>query len=157
MSYFRPQNARKIAPRSVCSLPNSTQKVSRKGGRVRWISAKLFRKHGKQEEVKRTEPFRSLLFKHVWQPPIKQFRMPGFLGHVRWAPKGDALQYLQTKDGATNLWEQRLEGGRPRQLTHFSVGQIFDFDWSHDQKRLLFTRGQVTRDVVLIENFRTSH
>ncbi len=34
MSYFRPQNARKIAPRSVCSLPNSTQKVSQKGGRV---------------------------------------------------------------------------------------------------------------------------
>ena len=36
MSYFRPQNARKIAPRSVCSLPNSTQKVSRKGGRVNY-------------------------------------------------------------------------------------------------------------------------
>jgi hypothetical protein len=34
VSYFRPQNARKIAPRSVCSLPNSTQKVSQKGGRV---------------------------------------------------------------------------------------------------------------------------
>jgi hypothetical protein len=34
VSYFRPQYARKIAPRSVCSLPNSTQKVSRKGGRV---------------------------------------------------------------------------------------------------------------------------
>jgi DNA-binding winged helix-turn-helix (wHTH) protein/Tol biopolymer transport system component len=90
-------------------------------------------------------------------PPIKQFRMPGFLGHVRWAPKGDALQYLQTQDGATNLWEQRLEGGGPRQLTHFSVGQIFDFDWSHDQKQLLMTRGQVTRDVVLIEQFQSSH
>jgi hypothetical protein len=35
VSYFRPQNARKIAPRSVCSLPNSTQKVSQKGGRVK--------------------------------------------------------------------------------------------------------------------------
>jgi hypothetical protein len=34
VSYFRPQSARKIAPRSVRSLPNSTQKVSRKGGRV---------------------------------------------------------------------------------------------------------------------------
>ena len=89
-------------------------------------------------------------------PPIKQFKMPGFLGHVRWAPKGDALQYLQTQDGATNLWEQRLEGGGPRQLTHFSVGQIFDFDWSHDQKQLLMTRGQVTRDVVLIEHFQSS-
>jgi hypothetical protein len=34
VSYFSPQNARKIAPRSVCSFPNSTQKVSRKRGRV---------------------------------------------------------------------------------------------------------------------------
>ena len=52
-------------------------------------------------------------------PPIKEFRMPGFLGHVRWAPKGDALQYLQTQDGATNLWEQPLEGGEPRQTDSF--------------------------------------
>jgi hypothetical protein len=34
VSYFRPENAREIAPRSVCRLPNSTQKVSQKGGRV---------------------------------------------------------------------------------------------------------------------------
>jgi DNA-binding winged helix-turn-helix (wHTH) protein/Tol biopolymer transport system component len=89
--------------------------------------------------------------------PIKQFQVPGFLGHVRWSPKGNALQYLQTREGATNLWEQRLEGGEPKQLTHFSVGQIFDFDWSHDGKRLLLTRGQMTRDVVLIENLEISH
>jgi hypothetical protein len=34
VSYFRLENAREIAPRSVCSLPNSTRKVSRKRGRV---------------------------------------------------------------------------------------------------------------------------
>ena len=34
MSYSRPQNVREIAPRSVSSLPNSTQKLSRKRGRV---------------------------------------------------------------------------------------------------------------------------
>jgi hypothetical protein len=34
VSYFRPQNVRKIATRSVSSLPNSTQNVSRKRGRV---------------------------------------------------------------------------------------------------------------------------
>ena len=35
MSYFRPQNVRKIATRSVSGLPNSTQNVSRKRGRVK--------------------------------------------------------------------------------------------------------------------------
>ena len=34
MSYFRPQKIRKTGPRSICSLPDSTQKLSRKGGRV---------------------------------------------------------------------------------------------------------------------------
>ena len=40
MSYFRPQNARKIAPRSVCSPQNSTQKVSRKGG---WVTGEALK------------------------------------------------------------------------------------------------------------------
>jgi len=34
VSYFRPQKIRKTGPRSICSLPDSTQKLSRKGGRV---------------------------------------------------------------------------------------------------------------------------
>jgi hypothetical protein len=89
-------------------------------------------------------------------PPIKQFQVPGSLGRIRWSPKGDALQYLKTQGGATNLWEQRLEGGTPMQLTHFRVGQMFDFDWSYDHKTLFMTRGQVTRDVVLIEDFQSS-
>ena len=89
-------------------------------------------------------------------PPIKQFQVPGSLGRIRWSPKGDALQYLNTQGGATNLWEQRLEGGTPMQLTHFRVGQMFDFDWSYDHKTLFMTRGQVTRDVVLIEDFQSS-
>jgi hypothetical protein len=34
VSYFRPQKIRKTGPRSIRSLPDSTQKLSRKGGRV---------------------------------------------------------------------------------------------------------------------------
>jgi hypothetical protein len=41
VSYFRPENAREIAPRSACSLPNSTQKVSRKRGRVKTASVPI--------------------------------------------------------------------------------------------------------------------
>jgi hypothetical protein len=35
VSYFRPQKARKTGPRSISGLPDSTQKLSRKGGRVK--------------------------------------------------------------------------------------------------------------------------
>ena len=34
MSYVRRQKARKTSPRSISSLPDSTQKLSRKEGRV---------------------------------------------------------------------------------------------------------------------------
>jgi len=41
VSYFRPQKARKTAPRSTSSLPDSTQKVSRKRGRVKMARVSL--------------------------------------------------------------------------------------------------------------------
>ena len=84
--------------------------------------------------------------------PIKTFKVPGALGRLRWSPDGNTLQYLLALGGATNLWEQPLNGGSAQQLTSFKTGQIFDFSWSRDRKRLLLTRGQTTRDVVLIEN-----
>jgi len=35
VSYFRSQKARKTGPRSITRLPNSTQKMSQEGGRVK--------------------------------------------------------------------------------------------------------------------------
>ena len=87
-------------------------------------------------------------------PSIKTLKVPGGISRLRWSPAGTGLQYLVTQNGATNLWEQPLAGGKPRQLTKFTSGRIFDFDWSSDRRRLLLTRGDVTSDVVLFNNFR---
>jgi len=38
VSYFRPQKSRKIGPRSIYSLPHSTQTLSQKPGRVNLVS-----------------------------------------------------------------------------------------------------------------------
>jgi hypothetical protein len=84
--------------------------------------------------------------------PVRTFTLPGFIGRLRYSPDGKALQYLITRNGATNLWEQPLDGSKATQLTSFNSGQIFDFSWSLDHRRLLLTRGQSTRDVVLIAN-----
>jgi hypothetical protein len=83
-------------------------------------------------------------------PAQKLFKVPGFVGSLRWSPEGTALQYLLTRNDATNLWEQPLRGGEPKQMTRFKAGRIFDFTWTHDGKHLLLARGQSTRDVVLI-------
>jgi DNA-binding winged helix-turn-helix (wHTH) protein/Tol biopolymer transport system component len=83
---------------------------------------------------------------------IKIFEVPGGTTRVRWSTTGASLQFLVTRNGATNLWEQPLAGGKPKQLTNFTSGRIFDFHWSSDHRRLLLSRGDVTSDVVLLSN-----
>ena len=86
--------------------------------------------------------------------PVHQFDWPALAGDPRWAPKGDALQYVLTKSGVSNVWEQKLTGGPPKQITSFQSGRIFAFDWSHDGKQLALTRGSNSSDVIMISNFR---
>jgi hypothetical protein len=54
------------------------------------------------------------------------------------------------QNGASNIWELPLAGGGPKQLTRFTTGMIFDFNWSSDGTRLLLTRGNVSSDAVLL-------
>jgi len=81
------------------------------------------------------------------------FGAPWDAAELRWSPDGKGVQYLKTKSGATNVWEQRLTGGEPRPITDFSSGHIFSFSWTRDGKQLLLARGEWTSDVVLISNF----
>ena len=85
---------------------------------------------------------------------LRTLDVPGGTNRVRWSSNGSRLQYLLTQDWATNVWEQALVGGKPRQLTKFTSGRIFDFSWSSDNRRLFLTRGDVTSDVVLLNNLR---
>jgi serine/threonine protein kinase len=84
--------------------------------------------------------------------PLHVFGWPfGALG-LRWSPKQKGVQYLLTKNGATNVWEQPLAGGELRQITNFTSGRIFSFSWTRDGKQLLLAKGESTSDVVLISN-----
>ena len=91
------------------------------------------------------------------ETPPKVLDAPGHVyGEVSlsWSGDGQALQYLLTQNGVTNLWQQPIAGGKPKQLTKFSSGEIFRFNWSSDRKRLLLSRGTTTSDVVLLTNLR---
>jgi TolB protein len=69
---------------------------------------------------------------------------------VRWSPDGRALDYVDTRDGHSNLWRQPLNGGRPRQLTHFlSAEQVQDFAWSRNGDKLAYIQGRAESDVIL--------
>ena len=87
--------------------------------------------------------------------PVKVFPLPAtatILG-PRWTPDGRALSFIKNVGGVGNIWEQPVEGGPPKQVTHFSSERIFRFDWFRDG-RLAISRGADQTDAVLIKNFR---
>jgi serine/threonine protein kinase len=63
-------------------------------------------------------------------------------------------QQLLTKNGVSNIWQQPLTGGPPKQITNFKSELIFDFQWSPDGSQLALTRGSLTSDVITMGNFR---
>jgi serine/threonine protein kinase len=85
--------------------------------------------------------------------PMHEFLIEG-VGGMRFTPAGDAIDFVLTDNGVGNLWQQRLDGTPPRQLTHFPSLSITSGDWTADGKTMLMTRGDAIRDVVLIKNFR---
>jgi DNA-binding winged helix-turn-helix (wHTH) protein/Tol biopolymer transport system component len=86
--------------------------------------------------------------------PLQTFKVPSDISDLRWSPDGQRLQYLLTRNGATNIWEQSIVRGEPKQFTTFTSGRIFDFDWSADGKQLLLARGDISSDVVLLSHLR---
>ena len=75
-------------------------------------------------------------------------------GNYEWSPDGRAITYADGEGGVENIWSQPLDGGEPRQLTHFEKDWIGWHAWAPDGKRLVVSRGQADTDVVLIRNFR---
>ena len=87
-------------------------------------------------------------------PRVHEFPHISGASPPHWSPDGKGLQFALTRKGATNVWEQPLAGGQPHQITDFPSGRIFSFAWSRDGKNLIVAKGNQTRDVVLISNFR---
>lgn len=73
-------------------------------------------------------------------------------GNFRFTPDGKSLAYVVNEHGISNLWAMPLTGGDAKQLTDFKSDLIFDFAWSRDGKQLAISRGQITRDVVLLKD-----
>ena len=86
--------------------------------------------------------------------PLHEFDIPYGMRGPQFTPDSKAFAYLLTRNRATNIWVQPLEGGSPRQLTQFSDGDMFAFAWSSDGKQLAFSHGHRKSDVVMMSNFR---
>ncbi|HEX4947231.1 MAG TPA: protein kinase [Blastocatellia bacterium] len=72
----------------------------------------------------------------------------------RWTPDGQALLYVDTQGGVSNVWRLPINGGAPEPFTNFTSDLIFNFALSRDGQQLICARGTITHDVVTISNFR---
>jgi Tol biopolymer transport system component len=74
----------------------------------------------------------------------------------RWMADGRSIAYVDTQT-ATNIWVQPVDGGPPRQFTHFANDgrTIWDFAWSADGKRLAVGRARATNNIVLFKGLRS--
>jgi serine/threonine protein kinase len=102
-----------------------------------------------------TSPWKVAVIPFEGGTPIKVFDIPRpFRQSIRWTHGQNALSYIDSQDGAANIWSQPVNGGAPKKLTNFKSDQIFSYDWSRDGKILALARGVETRDVILIKDFR---
>jgi hypothetical protein len=84
--------------------------------------------------------------------PIREFDVASTVrpdSTLRWTRNADGITYVDDRDNTSNVWVQPVDGRPPRQLTTFTWGQIYSFDWTRDG-RLVYSRGMSTSDVVLI-------
>jgi Tol biopolymer transport system component len=73
---------------------------------------------------------------------------------VRWNADGTALLHNSGVNERSNIWLQPLDGSPPRKITQFAEDYVLGFDVSPDGRHLAIVRGTLSRDAVLIENFR---
>jgi len=70
---------------------------------------------------------------------------------LQMVPNTNAMSYLISENGGSNVWLQPLDGTPGRQITHFQSEQISNYAWSPDGKSIAYIRGHDTADVVLLK------
>jgi Tol biopolymer transport system component len=98
------------------------------------------------------EPCGSLAILPATGGTPKIMPLDGYL--YRWSPDGKSIFFVKDEGKKENLYQLPLGGGEPKAITSFSEGQIKNFAWSPDGKRIVLTHVLQTRDVVLLTGDR---
>lgn len=77
---------------------------------------------------------------------------------LKWTKDGRAVLYVVNEEGSSSLWAQELvQGGgqlpKPKRLMNLGSGIVWAYTLSPDGKQVLYSRGNVITDAVLISHF----
>ncbi len=86
--------------------------------------------------------------------PVASFPIRTFPAFFRWSADSRSIIFNDSSGGAFNLWSQALDGSQAKQLTNFQTDQIYAFDLASDGRSIAVARGNVIRDVVIINDVR---
>ena len=75
----------------------------------------------------------------------------GMHPEFRWSPDGKALTFIN-RNGIDNIWKISIEDKKETPLTEFTSGNISNFAWSNDGKRLFISRSIINSDLILIKD-----
>jgi Tol biopolymer transport system component len=70
---------------------------------------------------------------------------------ARWTPDGKAISYIVVRKNIGNIRIHPLDGQPSRALTDFTSGDIYNFTFSSDGKKIIIARGYQTRNAVLVK------
>jgi eukaryotic-like serine/threonine-protein kinase len=88
---------------------------------------------------------------------VKQLEIPGS-SDLGWIPGGSGVTFLHSPDSTSlQLYLQRVSGGPPVQLTHFTEepSSVMAYAWSRDGKKIAITRKKLKdTDVIMFSGFK---
>ena len=89
-------------------------------------------------------------------PPEKTLESAGPNNNsiIKWTADGRALLVNTMLRDRQNIWLIPLDGGKPKAVTNFTDQLIFHFDVTPDGKAFIASRGELSRDAVMINGFR---
>jgi Tol biopolymer transport system component len=145
LNAFRLRLDAKEAPQAIGSVNTWGPRISPDGKMIAYIA--VFGNTSRPPTLQIASfPDGRVLHEVPWIASIQQ--------EPRWTADSKAVQHAVATKGVYDIWELKLEGGPPKRVTKFRSGRIFDFEWSPDGSYLALTRGSLTREVVMIRNFR---
>ena len=78
----------------------------------------------------------------------RAFTPPATSRELQWTAGG--ITYVSAVGGVSNIWVQPLNGDPPSQRTQFTSGGILRHGWSATGRSVIYARGNINNDLVLI-------